>query len=236
MTRFVFPLAAIAVSISASAFAADAVYVQASQTHILQILAAPPASDSVITKNELVLLHQLQETRTPEQVAAAIVDDKDESMFLYRTVLGSAFNPAQLPLTAALSKNVGHDESANTKPGKSEFHRVRPYNLDKTLQPVCKTKTIDDSYPSGHTTAGYLQALVLVEMVPEQRDAILARTADFGHNRLVCGVHYPTDLEASRALAYAIHAVMDTNPQFQRDMSAARVELRKALGLAQIAQ
>lgn len=236
MNRIALPFAALTVLAAAPSFAADAVYVKAEQTHILQILATPPLSDSVTTKNELVLLHHLQDSRTPEQAARAVADDNDESIFLYRTVLGERFNPAQLPLTVALSVNVGHDESANTKPAKTAFHRVRPYNLDKSLQPICKTKTIDDSYPSGHTTAGYLQGLVLIEMVPEQRDAILARAADYGHNRIVCGVHYPTDVEASRALSYAIHAVMGTNPQFQRDVDAARVELRKVLGLGPIKQ
>jgi acid phosphatase (class A) len=114
---------------------------------------------------------------------------------------------------------------------KELFHRVRPYNLDKTLSPVCVTKTKDDSYPSGHTIAGYLAALALVEMVPEKRDAILARADEYAHNRLVCGVHYPTDIEASKMVAYATHAMMDSNPQYRKELAAAKTELRRALSL-----
>jgi acid phosphatase (class A) len=217
------------------AFGADAAFVTAAQTHVVQILPAPPLPDADITRAELAQLHQLQASRTPAQVARAIADDKEETIFLYRDVLGEKFDPAALPLTKALAARVKHDEASSTLPAKAEFHRVRPYNLDKTLQPICKTKTKDDSYPSGHTTAGYLAALALIEMVPEQRDAILARAAEYGNNRLVCGVHFASDVQASKVLAYAIHAAMDSNPQFNVEMRAARAELRTALALPAMA-
>ncbi|MGK5013085.1 hypothetical protein [Janthinobacterium sp. MDB2-8] len=38
-------------------------------------------------------------------------------------------------------------------------------------------------------------------------------------------------MEASKLLAYSVHAVMANNPQYQKEMDAARSELRKALGL-----
>ncbi|WP_159289075.1 phosphatase PAP2 family protein, partial [Methylosinus sporium] len=110
------------------------------------------------------------------------------------------------------------------------FHRVRPYNLDKTLHPICKTKTKDDAYPSGHTTSGFLLALTLIDIVPEKRDAILARAEDYGRNRLVCGVHYPSDIQASKLVAYTIHAIMEVNPQYQKELVEAKAEVRRVLG------
>jgi acid phosphatase (class A) len=206
--------------------------VAAPQTNALYVLPKPPAADSSVTKEELAELHRLQATRTKEQVERAIADDKEESIFIFRPQIGNAFNADSLPITAAFSKRVKNDEGINAAPAKLGFARVRPYNLDKTLSPVCKTKTIDDAYPSGHTTTGYLMALVLIDMVPEKRDEILARADDYGNNRLVCGVHYRSDLGASRLLAYRIHAVMGTNPQYQTELTAAKAETRAALGLA----
>jgi acid phosphatase (class A) len=127
-----------------------------------------------------------------------------------------------------LSTHVGHDEGANTDQLKKGFGRVRPYNADKSLQPVCKTKKKDDSYPSGHATAGYLQALTLIELFPEKRDAILARADGYAHNRLVCGVHYRSDIETARLVAYSVHAVMRENAQFKAEVSVAKAELRAA--------
>jgi acid phosphatase (class A) len=48
---------------------------------------------------------------------------------------------------------------------------------------------------------------------------------------VVCGVHYPSDTEASRRLAYTIFGYMMGNPRFQRDLAAAREETRRHLGL-----
>ena len=149
-------------------------------------------------------------------------------------MLGEGFNAEKLPLTAAFGKRVGNDESVNANPPKTLFHRVHPYAADKTLNPICKTKTKDDSYPSGHTTLGWLLGLALVQMVPEKRDEILARAEGFGRSRLICGVHYPSDVEASKRLAYATHAIMAQNPQYKSELAAARVELRAALGLPEI--
>lgn len=209
----------------------EAIFVAAAQTRSDLILAAPPADDSATTKAELAELHAIEAARTPEQVARARADDALETMFLYADVLGPAFDAAHLPLTAAFALRVKNDEGVNAMPAKQAFQRVRPYYLDKSLHPVCKTKAKNDSYPSGHTTAGYLAALVLVEMVPEKRDAILARAADYAHNRLVCGVHYPSDVEASKLVAYATHAVMDGSPAFQAELKAATRELRSTLNM-----
>ncbi|HEV7817381.1 MAG TPA: phosphatase PAP2 family protein [Janthinobacterium sp.] len=231
MKKITLPLLCLATLAMGSAHAAGPIFVSAAQTHSEQILMTPPASDSDITKAELVELHRLESVRTQEQIEQAKADDKLETMFIYKDVLGEKFNSVNLPVTAAFAARVKNDEGFNANPAKTAFHRMRPYNLDKTLHPVCNTKTKDDSYPSGHTTAGYLGALVLIEMVPEKRDAILARAAEYAHNRLVCGVHYPSDIEASKLVAYSTHAVMDSNPQFQKELAAAKVELRQALGL-----
>ena len=40
--------------------------------------------------------------------------------------------------------------------------------------------------------------MVLAMMLPEKRDAILARADDYAYSRLICGVHYPTDLKRAQ--------------------------------------
>jgi len=51
----------------------------------------------------------------------------------------------------------------------------------------------------------------------------------------VCGVHYPSDLQASRELAYLMFGSMLNSPRFQTELGAARRETRSRLGLASIA-
>ena len=195
------------------------------------ILATPPAKNSAIALSELVELHRIEEKRTAEQVAQAQIDDREESIFLFAPVMGAQFNSEALPLTSALSKRIRKDESASSKGLKSTFHRPRPYQADTTLHPVCTVTREPNSYPSGHALSGYLLGLVLIQMVPERRQQILDRADEFAHNRLVCGVHYASDIEASRRLAYALFGFLTTSPQFQKDLAAARDEIRQRLGL-----
>ena len=177
------------------------------------------------------MMRQIAKDRTPAQVQQAVADDADESMFLFAHVLGPKFNAADLPLTAALSAKVKSDSGWTGAPAKTAFLRPHPYHADTQLPTVCPTKTKHDSYPSGHTLAGYMQGLVLIDMVPEQQEAILQRAAAFAHNRMVCGVNYPSDLEASRLLAYSAYAVIRNQPAYQEEVKAARQEVRRALNL-----
>ncbi len=216
----------------APAAARDAGFVTPEQSHPLEILATPPAPHSEKSDAELAELHRIEDARTAEQVAHAKADDENQTIFLFKTVFGDKFTKENLPAVDALGARLKADKSANTGAAKEAFHRIRPYNVDKTLHPVCKTKAKDNSYPSGHTTVGYLMGLALIDLAPERRDDILARADDYAHNRLVCGVHFPTDLAAARLVAYAVHAITELDPDYRKAMAAARAELRNALGLA----
>jgi acid phosphatase (class A) len=202
-------------------------FVSAEETHALQILLAPPAAQSDKTRAELAELHRFEATRSDVQKAAAMADDKEESIFIFKQQLGDWFNAQTLPQTATFGMRVKNDEGINTAPAKTGFARVRPYNLDTTLHPICATKTKDDAYPSGHATTGYLMALTLIDVLPDKRDAILNRADDYANNRLVCGVHYRSDIEASKLLAYTIHAVMANKPQYQQELLAVRAEVQR---------
>ena len=210
------------------------IFVSVDQVYAPGILPTPPANDSWKTLEELAELHRIEQTRTPAEIKHAQEDDAEESIFSFADVMGPKFTKENLPLTALLSSHVKNDEGIIVNPGKNTFKRPRPYHLDATLHPVCKTTTNreDYGYPSGHGTTGFLEALTLVQMVPEKRDAILARADDYAHSREVCGAHYASDEAASKTLAYAMMGVMMVNPQFKAELAAAKAELRAALGLS----
>jgi acid phosphatase (class A) len=97
-------------------------------------------------------------------------------------------------------RKVKNEQSVVGNQLKRYYQRPRPYQTDTTLHPVCGLKTEHDSYPSGHGMTGYLEAFTLAEIVPEKRTEILTRADDYARSRLVCGVHYPSDTEASRRI------------------------------------
>jgi acid phosphatase (class A) len=195
------------------------------------ILPSPPTQTSETTKTELTEIHRIEKTRTQEQILAAQSDDQEEDIFIFKQILGAGFTDASLPVTAALSAHIRNDETILGKPLKSSFHRPRPFQFDSSLRPVCELSKEANSYPSGHTLSGYLLAFTLVQIVPEKQEQILERADSYAHNRLVCGVHYASDIEASRKIAYVMFGYMLANPRFQKELAAARVETRQHLGL-----
>ena len=80
------------------------------------------------------------------------------------------------------------------------------------------------SFPSGHTNLGWSTALVMAEVAPEHQDEILRRGYEYGHNRLIVGYHWYTDIEASRQLASALVARLHADPTFLDMLAAARAE------------
>lgn len=208
------------------------IFVTREQLDAALILPAPPADDSARGKAELAEVHRLQDTRTPAQVAHVQADDTEEDMFIFRDVLGEKFTAASLPQTALLSTHLHSDEGVIGGAAKNTFRKLRPFNLDSTVKPVCKTNDNrgDYGYPSGHSLTGYLEALALIQIVPEKRDAILARADDYAHSRVICGVHYTSDTQASKLAAYAMMGIMLNNSQFKAEIEAARTETRKTLG------
>jgi acid phosphatase (class A) len=210
-------------------------YIDPQVLHLDLILSPPPAGESAITTAELAELHRIESTRTATQIAQAQADDHEEDIFIFKSVLGPGFTAEALPVTALLSAHVRKDESAASSSLKNIYRRPRPYQADGTLHPVCTVNPGPTSYPSGHSLSGYVLAFTLVQLVPEKRQQIFDRADEYVHNRLVCGVHYASDIEASRRVAYAIFGSMSASPNFQRDLAAAREETRSKLGLPPVA-
>ena len=57
------------------------------------------------------------------------------------------------------------------------------------------------SYPSGHTAFGWAWGLILSELVPTRTNEIIRRGRAYGVSRMVCNVHWKSDVEAGRAMA-----------------------------------
>jgi acid phosphatase (class A) len=217
--------AVFALAATAAASAADGPYLRSGELDVTVLLPSPPAEGSPELALELARIHEIEARRTPEQAAQAKADDAEESMFYLRTVFGAKFNRQTLPMTAILSDRLRANEVVVNAPIKSAFARNRPNMEDPTLHPVCPGD--NKAYISGHAMNGYIEGLALAAALPEYHDAIHKRMNDYAFNRLVCGVHYPADIEGSKRLAYAMTALIVNNPAYQRDFAAARAELRR---------
>lgn len=205
-------------------------YLQAPAVDFLGVVSAPPQVSTVSGAADLAAVHDAEAHRTTTDVQQAQRDDAEEDIFIFATVLGSRFNAVSLPLTAALGSHVRNEAGTVTPALKAHYARPRPFVADNTLHPVCDKKR-EPSYPSGHAVVGYMEALTVAQMVPEQAAAILARADAYAHNRVICGVHYPSDIAASRTAALIEFGALAQSGAFRLELANAREEARRVLGM-----
>jgi len=122
------------------------------------------------------------------------------------------------------------DAGLSTYRAKDRYQRARPFvrNQVTTCVPQEEAKLAKDgSYPSGHSALGWAWALILAELSPERADRLLARGYAFGQSRVVCGVHWQSDVDAGRVMGSAAVAKLHSDPVFRAQLDAARLEVAR---------
>jgi len=189
------------------------------------LLPPPPDAGSAEAAADLATTRNVSQARTPAQVAEAGAEIK-LTVFNFAAAIGPWFEAARLPRTEAFFHAIDADVRLVTDAGKSHFRRPRPYAADPAIAALATEATF--SYPSGHATRGTVFALVLAELFPDRREALLRVGRDIGWNRIVAGVHYPSDILAGRVWGQAIARALLQNPQFRRDLAEVKAELAGA--------
>jgi hypothetical protein len=193
------------------------------------MLGDPPKDGSEEQKQETAALLQLQEKRTPEEVARCESEVAGTPFTIGASVLGAWFNSKNLPATTDLMNDVARKGAPISNAAKGNWRRQRPYKTDNRLKPCVKLE-LTFSYPSGHATRGMLWGALLAEMFPEHRDALLAQGRQFGTDRTLAGVHYPSDVAAGQKLGDEIARRMLADPEFHARLEKAKEECHAAAG------
>jgi acid phosphatase (class A) len=196
-------------------------------------LPPPPAVDSAAGIADVAIFRETRALEGEPRWQLAASDDRIGS----RKMLGdfacathSDLTAVETPALARLLARANADLLVMVGAAKDHYQRPRPFVTEKG--PICVDVSpafaASGSYPSGHSAAAWLYALLLAELDPADAAPIIARGRAFGESRVVCGVHYASDVEGGRITSTALVAALHGNPEFEADMAAARAELASA--------
>jgi len=202
----------------------------AAQTPIIDgaALAGPPPADG--TAHAAADRLSMRPQVNAERMAQAVTDLEFDPFRIFQPVLGERFTREHFPHTAALMTATVAGVGPAVNAAKQAYDRPRPYVEDRSLL-RCDTPEnpgLGGSYPTGHGAGGWALALVLAEALPARADALLQRGRDFGDSRVICGYHFPSDVDSSRLIAAGAVARLHGDENFRRQIEAARRELARA--------
>jgi len=189
---------------------------------LAKTLPAPPEEGSLAALADVEAVMQAQLWRSPEEVAWAKVVEKWD-VYDFAAVLGPWFSAGNLPAGARLFKEAASDLRQVSPAVKRRFARPRPPKVDPRIQPCVELPT-SGSYPSGHTLYIFVEAGVLAEVFPDQREALMAYAHRAAWGRILGGVHFPTDVVGGRMLAEILVKEMKESEAFRRAVEECRAE------------
>ena len=118
--------------------------------------------------------------------------------------------------------------------GADRYGNSRPFQTEPTILPIVGPdyfnvpasnevynrgpvmNLIDSpSFPSGHTTYGYMGSLLLAVLVPDRYQEMVVRAAEYGNDRIIMGAHYAMDVLGGRTVAtYDLAHLLANDPAY----------------------
>ena len=200
----------------------------------LQILSPPPAQGSQEIARDEALRRAALELRNTPRYALAVADaDRSEGSTVraFECAFAAGISARETPALTRLLAKVRLDVRASAYRAKEHYKRPRPWVANGA--PVCRSSEAtvqnDGSYPSARGAVGWAYALVLAEVNPSRRKAILARGRQFGESRVICDAEWQSDVEAGNRLADIVVQRMHQSQSFLGDLASSRKEVAEEL-------
>ncbi len=193
---------------------------------VVALLAAPPLAGSLEQQADMAAVVHARNTCSSNDLAVALEQDRGLTAFNLAPFIGDYFRAERLPKTAALFRHAQRDTSQFVAIAKTHWKRLRPSVVDTNLLII--QPDLDFSYPSGHSTAATILALILTDLMPEQAQPLLSASRDAGWHRVQLARHFPSDIQAGRVVAQALYRAMKINPTFQKEFAEAQEEIALA--------
>lgn len=197
-------------------------------------LPAPPDVTSALFFNDWTQYQWGKSVRETEAGELAYFDAKHGSWFNiyepFEEAFGMKVTPEGTPAIYNVCSRAISDAHAVNRHAKNYHQRKRPFVQfnEPSLEPENEAEESKDySYPSGHSSRGWMAALVLAEINPDATTALFKRAYTYAQGRVIAGYHYQSDVEASRLVAMSAFVVLQSNPEFIKALEEAREEYRR---------
>lgn len=200
----------------------------------LQLVPPPPAKGSAGYEADVAVYRDSTKLRDTARWRLAAADADvgfPHAAGTFSCALGVPISQAGMPTLYTLLQRVVVDAGQSTLAAKDKYQRERPFTLFD--DPICVPNDVavlrkNGGYPSGHASVGWVWALILTEIAPDRTDPLLRRGYEFGQSRVVCGVHWQSDIDTARVVGAAVYARLHAEPEFMADVAAARAEVVRA--------
>ncbi|WP_232629334.1 acid phosphatase [Methylobacterium sp. Leaf118] len=207
---------------------------EAAAPSLVAILPPPPGGHSVAEAADRAAFNATRAyqgtarwdlaTNDVAEGGAALLED-------FACVLGQRIDQTRVPDLMRLLDRARLDIARATREAKRRYRRLRPFVGNDA--PICVARSPElansYSYPSGHAGQGWAYGLIMANLLPEKATQFLVRGRLYGESRVVCGVHWMSDVVAARTGASAVVAVLLADTGFRADLERARADLKRAL-------
>jgi acid phosphatase (class A) len=232
---------ALMLSLGAIAYAFDAPPGYGARVDWQRVLGSPPAAGSAADKADRAAFAKTAGgigSTGWKAAEAQVYPSAPEVRAQLSCALGHSLSDKGTPVTLRLLSNQNVDLKVAVDAGKDFYRRNRPY-VGANDSRTCDARTLgaiggatggalNYGWPSGHAAQGRLTALTLSAAEPGRKAALMQWGDELGANRLVCRVHWASDIAAGRRLGDAVFDKLQTVPAWRADLVAARAELARA--------
>ena len=140
----------------------------------------PPSDNSTTTKGEIIEL-----TKIP--IRENFIKEKDDIKKSFEKIVGK--EPIVQKLINESAPIIIKIKKHHNRPRPKVIARKMKTKMEDMEMASMKTP----SYPSGHSTQGYLIGMVLSKRYPQKRDKLMKTARDISYSRRVARAHYKSD-------------------------------------------
>lgn len=189
----------------------------------LDVVPPAPAAGSAADRADLAEVRRWQEERTNAQCAAANAQPDATYDNFFGAI--SPFGETAPKEVEKIFFKVRADTGSMVYLLKRKYERPRPFLRDPAFIP-CLDREGGYAYPSGHSAVARVFGLILSDLVPRNATRYMSYAAQAALNRVIGGVHHPSDTEAGKKLGDAVYKALKQDRAFKADLETLRGNLK----------